>query len=461
MVASTPNDQGPALPTRRAVLRGGLGTAALAALGLPPVPDRPNPGLRPPGSRPRPDLPEGTDTVPQLEHIVVLMMENHSFDNRFGTLRRPGVDGLHLDRDGVPTASNPYPDGSVQHAFHLPTTCQLPAKPAQDWVDSHIQYNGGRNDGFVRSGSGPVAMGYWLPEDQPFYASLASVFPLADRYFASLLGQTFPNRRYLLAATSFGQVGDDLPTLTTYPPNGTIQDRLDAHGITWKTYYDLASNPTTLLFPPLFFKNPEKHVSNVEFFVDAAAGNLPNFCIVDPNYGNQSEENPQNIARGESFAARVVNAVLASPAWDRTLLVWTYDEHGGYYDHVPPPSAVRPDDIPPEVPADQLYDGFARYGFRVPCVVVSPWARRHHVSHTVYDHTSILKLVETKWNLPAMTYRDANANSLLNMLDLRHPAFAEPPRLASPLLDVDPAADACSVTGPGTIPPPGSITAPR
>ena len=156
-----------------------------------------------------------------------------------------------------------------------------------------------------------------------------------DRYFASLLGQTFPNRRYLLAATSFGQVGEDLPTLITYPPNGTIQDRLDAHGITWRTSYDLASNPTTLLFPPLFFKNPQKHVSNVDFFTDAATGNLPNFCIVDPNYDNQSEENPQNIARGEAFAARVVDAVLASPAWQRTLLVRTYDEHGGYYDHVP------------------------------------------------------------------------------------------------------------------------------
>jgi phospholipase C len=114
------------------------------------------------------------------------------------------------------------------------------------------------------------------------------------------------------------------------------------------------------------------------------------------------------------------------------------------------------------VPAGQgtAYDGFARYGFRVPCAVVSPWARPHYVSHQIYDHTSILKLVETKWNLPALTYRDANAGDMLDLLDLRRPAFAAPPPLAKPLLDTDPGALACSVSGPGVIPPPGSISPP-
>ena len=141
--------------------------------------------------------------------------------------------------------------------------------------------------------------------------------------------------------------------------------------------------------------------------------------------------------------------------------MWTYDEHGGYYDHVPPPAAIPPDNIAPEVPSGQsAYDGFGRYGFRVPFALVSPWARRHHVSHVVYDHTSILKLVETKWNLPALTYRDANAHAPLDMLDLRRPSFAEPPTLAQPLMDTDPGSLTCSVTGPGTIPPAGSVTGP-
>jgi phospholipase C len=452
-------------PSRRSLLKVGLIGGALAGTGA----WRLAPGssgrtgqahLRAPGSLPYPRLPEGTDTIPQIEHVVVMMMENHSYDNRLGMLRRPGADGFRLGRGGLPLATNPYPDGDLQHAFRMPTTCQNNA-PAQDWLNSHIQYDGGRNDGFVRSGSGPTAMGYWEAADQPFYYSLASAFPIADRYFCSVLGQTYPNRRYLISATSIGQVDDTTPALTDYPPNGTIFDRLDAHAVTWKDYYtDLA---TTELYPPLYLKNlGTKVVPIAGFYTDAAAGTLPNFSLVEPDYSTQSEEDPQNIAVGEAFAAGVINAVMAGPAWDRTLLIWTYDEHGGYYDHVPPPPAVPPDSIAPQVPAGQgtAYDGFARYGFRVPCAVVSPWARPRYVSHQVYDHTSILKLVETKWNLPALTYRDANAGDMLDLLDLRRPAFADPPRLARPLLDTDPGALACSVSGPGVIPPPGSITPP-
>jgi phospholipase C len=160
--------------SRRRVLGAGLGVAALAAA-APSPDDWSHHPPRQPGSLPHPDLPEGTDTIPQIEHIIVVMMENHSYDNRLGMLHRPGADGFRLGRHGLPRATNPYPDGRVQHAFHMPTTCQLPAQPAQDWPDSHIQYDGGRNDGFVRSGSGPVAMGYWQRADQPFYYSLVPV----------------------------------------------------------------------------------------------------------------------------------------------------------------------------------------------------------------------------------------------------------------------------------------------
>ena len=128
---------------------------------------------------------------------------------------------------------------------------------------------------------------------------------------------------------------------------------------------------------------------------------------------------------------------------------------------MPPPPALAPDDIPPDVPAgESAYNGFAQYGFRVPCAVISPWARPRYVSHRTFDHTSICALVEAKWNLPAMTYRDANANPMLDMLDLRRPAFLAPPPLAQPLLDTDPGALACNVSGPGTIPPPGSVSPP-
>ena len=334
----------PAGPSRRGLLKAGIVAGAVAGVGgWRPAPGHPghHHHLRKPNSLPNPRLPAGTDTIPQIEHIVVLMMENHSYDNRLGMLNRHGADGFHLRHDGLPTATNPYANGDLQHAFRMPTTCQLNGKPAQDWLDSHVQFNHGRNDGFVESGSGPVAMGYWQQADQPFYYSLAQVFPIADRYFCSVLGQTFPNRRYLISATSIGQVDDTVPKESDYPANGTIFDKLDAAGITWRDYY--TTLPTTLLYPELFLKNDgTKVVPIAQFFTDAAAGTLPGFCLVEPDYGNQSEENPQNIADGEQFAAEVVNAVIAGPGWGKTLLIWTYDEHGGYFDHVPPPRPSRP-----------------------------------------------------------------------------------------------------------------------
>src|SRR5947209_8088452 len=330
--------------------------------------------LRAPDSLPAPSLPAGTDTMPQVEHVVVLMLENHSFDNFLGMLGRG--DGFTLGRDGLPTASNPYPDGRIQRAFRMPSTCQLHAKPSQEWRASHVQYDGGRNDGFVRSYSGPVARGSW---------------------------------------TRGG------PAAVNHTP---IESCL----------------------------------------TDAAAGTRPSFSLLAPDYGNQSQETPQNIVVGESFLARVVHAIGSSPLWRKTLFILTYVEHGGYYDHVPPPAALAPDAIPPAVrPGESLYDGFARYGFRVPSVIVGPYAKPGHVSHTVYDHTSILAFLERKWNLPALTFRDANANDLTDFLDLSAlaagtPTFPELPPLAAS--GENARTLACLRNGPGTVPPPGSVHRP-
>jgi phospholipase C len=462
----TPDGQG---PTRRGLLMAGLAAGAAAGTGAWRESLRSRPAgtpelaatltaasIRKPGSLPYPNLPAGKDTLPLIRHIVVLMMENHSYDNKLGMLKRPGAEGFTLGKNGKPIETSPYANGKIQHAFRMPTTCQLSGQPTQEWEQCHIQYAGGKNNGFVESGSGPVAMGYWQQEDQPFYYSLASVFPIADHYHCSVLGQTYPNRRYLMAATSLGMVDDTFPL--GYPANGTLFDALDKHHITWKNYY--STTPTTLLFPQLYFDNfGTKVVPLGDFFKDAASGDLPAYCIVDPDYDTHSEENPQNIAVGEAFAAEVIGAVMSSPAWENTLLIWTYDEHGGYYDHVPPPKAIPPDDIAPAPPnGEPAYGGFDRYGFRVPCAFVSPWARSNYVSHHVFDHSSICKLVETKWNLPAMTYRDANASNMLDMLDFKKPSFLEPPPLATPLYNSSADAMICTLVGPGTIPPPGSVT---
>jgi phospholipase C len=418
-----------------------------------------SPGHRAAGQRPFPDRPEGSDTLPEIAHILVLMMENHSYDNYLGMLGRgrgehPRGDGFTIGPDGRPTAANPTPDGDIQHAFRMPTTCQLTGKPWQEWNESHTQFNGGYNDGFVRSASGPVAMGYWTRDDLPWAYSLASTFPLGDRWFGSLLGQTQPNRRYLLAATSDGMVNDVLVENLLPARHGTILERLDHHGIPWRNYYSSVP-PTTALFPRDEVDDHAKVVPIDQFFADAQSGDFPAFAIIDPDFKFSSQENPQNIVHGEVFAASIVDAALHSPAWPRILLIWTFDEGGGYYDHVPPPVAVPPDPIPPLLPAPH-HEGFARYGFRVPAVVISPWSRPNHVTSIVHDHTSILATLERKWNLPPLTHRDAAAIDLLDFLDLTQPAFLDPPQLAPP--QAGPEQTACEQNGPGEIPPAGSIT---
>ena len=411
--------------TRRTVLKGLVAGAGLALTGIDVARAAGAPAA--PGSRPYPRLPAGVDTLPQVEHIVVLMMENHSFDNYFGMLGRG--DGLTVAHDGRPRNANPGPAGAVR-SFHAASSCQAQVNISQSWDTSHQSWNAGRCDGFVNA-KGVTPMAYFDGRDIPFYYSLARTFPICDRYFSSVMAQTYPNRRFLLAATALGQVGDPFPNVVSpqTPPNGTIFEMLSAHGISWKDYFvDL---PTTGLFPSTVYSHPGQVVPVADFFVDAAAGTLPSVSLVDPESWQGSEENPQDIHTGEYYASLIINAVLDSPVWDRTVLVLTYDEHGGYYDHVAPPRAVRPDSIRPEVPASRTYgDLYSYYGFRVPTVIVSPWARRNYVSHVVHDHTSILKLIETKWNLPALTYRDANASNLLDSLDFRHRAFAEPPKLA-------------------------------
>jgi phospholipase C len=383
---------------------------------------------RHPGSLPDPSLPEGTDTLPEIDHIVVVMQENHSFDNYLGMLGRG--DGLTLDRKGRPINTNPDPTGGYVRAFHETDTSQA-GQVTQSWDASHLQYANGRNDGFIGpESSSDWSMAYYTGEEIPFYYSLARTFPVCDRYFCSVLAQTYPNRRFLLAGTAFGLIATDTSSIGGIPPNGTIFDRLDAHGISWASY---ATNVSTLLvIDDIVKKNPSRIKTIDEFHADAASGSLPSVTYVDPNILTATEENPQDLSLGEYFVSTVVDSLLNSPAWGRTLLVWTYDEHGGYYDHVPPPAAIPPDNIAP-VLTDATQPGtYDRYGFRVPTVVVSPYAKPHFVSHTVYDHTSVLKTIERKWNLPAMTYRDANANDLLDCLDFKQRAFADPPTLAAP-----------------------------
>jgi phospholipase C len=472
----------------------------------------------PPRPLPRPGLPAGTDLLPQIKHIVVLMMENHSYDNYLGMLRGRG-EGFPLGRDGEPEVVNRDADGRAVRAFHLPSTVQRRGVPSQSWHATDLQWAEGQCEGFVTSvqnvqsqaaagtsdgevdtaaEAAAMGMGYWNERDLPFYYGLARTFPLADRWFSSCLGPTFPNRRFLIAGTAHGLIDDSPYDLLDYPPAGTIFDMLTAHQIPWANYHPVtadqprwrhyARHKTKMArrrmmslgrsFPavtrgvrkdlqftadvfPLGIGRYMQHIrSTDQFFADAADGTLPAFSVVDPDFEAYSEENPQDIRKGESFAAGVINAVLNGAGWPHTLLIWVYDEHGGYYDHVPPPPAVPPDDVAgrsaigkggplqglfqPVFPRlvqrkenlDRGSHCYDRYGFRVPAVIVSPYARPDYVSSVLFDHTSVLRLVEEKWNLPALTARDAAANTPLDALDLSNPpAFLKPPSLPEPSLE--------------------------
>jgi phospholipase C len=428
--------------TRRSLLGAAAGGAALLATrGLPawarPVARAAR--LRQPSSLPFPAHPAGTPSMPQIEHIVVLIMENHSFDNLLGMVPHevPGrrfVDGLRLVH-GRPANFNLDTSGNKVVASHGSSPCQLSGDPTQTWNASHEAYDNGLNDGFVKA-SGPVAMRFWDQRDLPFTYSLARYFPLGERYFCSVLGQTFPNRSYFFAGTSSGTIND---TIAPAPPaNGTIFDRLDAHHIDWAVYYDpdRGSYPSLELVPGTDTPARASRIRTFDRFqADVAAGKLPQFTFLDPDYETTSEENPQDIQVGERYIAQVVQTLMHAKTWKQTVLFITYDEHGGYYDHVAPPPAIAPDSIPPMRTDTDVPGSFDRYGFRVPLLVISPWARAGYVSRITQDHTSIAAFIERKWNLPAMTFRDANAHPMTDYFDFRRPAFEAPPKLvAAPAL---------------------------
>ncbi len=255
--------------------------------------------------------------------------------------------------------------------------------------------------------------------------------------------------------------GNIVPNATLgAPANGTIVQRMSNAAITWADYNaSFPTGATMELYPDNDAAYSETNAKPIsQFFSDAKAGTLPQFSLLDPDFGTQSQENPRNIAVGEGFLGQTIDALRASPQWRKTLFILTYDEHGGYYDHVPPPVALAPDAVPPTVqPGESTYDGFARYGFRVPSIVVGPYVKRNYVSSVVYDHTSILAFLERKWNLQAMTYRDANANDLTDFIDMRalkagQPTFPELPALVP--AGNDAARLACSKTGPRKVPAP-------
>jgi phospholipase C len=278
-------------------------------------------------------------------------------------------------------------------------------------------WNSGAMDGFYRESeiqnpaTASNALGFYEPEDLPFYSWLYGAFASSDRFFCSVLGPTAPNRKYLMTATSNGlrDKGDPL-----VGAQRSIFDALDAAGTAYRMY-----NPETYDVPSA----PPSVVRDLPaFFADLAGGTLPKISFVNALF-ESSEHPPLDSIAGEKLVHDVVVALATSPAWATTALVITYDEAGGFFDHVPPPSACPPDALPANAAFDRL-------GFRVPFVIVSAWARRAFVSHRDHSHTSITRLVELLAGVPALTNRDANSDALLDLFDFAS-APSPPPDVSS------------------------------
>jgi phospholipase C len=342
-----------------------------------------------------------------LDHIVMVVMENRSFDHMLGWL--PGANGKQAGLTYVDANGAAHPTFPLAPDFQ---GCSY-RDPDHSYDGARVEWNNGKCDGWLRAND-LWSIGYYRKQDLAFFGRAAPAFTACDNFFASIMGPTFPNRIYSLSG-----VTDRLSNTTVRIELPTIFDRLAAKRISSGYYYGNFS------FMLLYQTHPDIQHKHATFFRQAKTGKLPAFSYIDPNWtfhdsgpSSGSEGNDDHphadIRAGEYFLSQVYNAVVSSPAWPRTLLIVTFDEWGGFYDHVSPPAA---NDVKPE---------FEQRGFRIPCLLISPFARRGHVVHAVYDHTSLLKLLEWRFGLAPLSQRDAQAANLASALDFSKRRLAAP-----------------------------------
>jgi phospholipase C len=389
--------------------------------------------------------------IGKINHVVVLMLENRSFDSLFGMLypKSPDFDGL----DG--SEANLDPSGVAVKVWAKPGTDKVTMSipdpdPGELWVDMNQQIFGTQTlpsplpaatmSGFVRNYAGlaqpngpayPGAnvMHYFLPEQVPVLSKLARQFAVSDRWHASAPCQTWPNRFFAHTGTANGYENNS-PTHFPYDME-TIFNRLSDHGVPWKIYFH--DMPQTLTLSRLW-SHLDRFVLYPEFRHDAQHGTLPAYSFIEPRYfadlALPNDMHPPHIVTlGEQLVADVYNALRSGPKWNETLLIITFDEHGGCYDHVVPPPAVPPGTTPTSP------FNFDRYGVRVPAVLVSPYIRQGTVLRppgaTPFDHTSIIHTLRERFSLgPALSARDAAAPLLDDALSLATPDNPGPPNLA-------------------------------
>ncbi len=406
--------------TRRRLLGYGAGIAAttFASAFLPP-------NLR----RALAEPPPTSASFKDIKHVVMLMQENRSFDHYFGTLS--GVrgfndpDALKLDT-GKSVFYQPdalSPDGYLL-PFHLDTTSsnaqKLPST-SHTWKTQHASWNGGKMDNWIPAHrkadkqNGPYVMGHFTRADIPFHFALAEAFTICDDYYCSVMGPTYPNRLYWMTGINHPPGSIEGAMINNHPPGygikwKTYPERLEEAGISWKVYHNETKKETsegqmdTMNYgfnvlacfqqynnatpdSPLF-KKAMTPSSDDQFRQDALNDNLPAVSWIYPP-GFASEHPDHMPAAGAAFVASIVDAIAANPkVWAKTVFILNYDENDGLFDHVPPP-------VPPPGTTDEFLDGLPiGGGFRVPCIIVSPWTAGGWVSSQPFDHTSVLQFLE-------------------------------------------------------------------
>ena len=424
----------------------------------------------------------------KIDHFVVLMLENRSFDNMLGWLMHSdrgsqkvnGVAGKELS-NLIPTYANPpkgvkfvpvgkelkmtnpnpdpgeeYPRVNTQlyghilpkanrftpfnaKPYNLPPNKKLPkAAPMSGFVEDYINNFSAIRGRMPTYAEYSVVMNCFTEESVPVLSTLAKEYAVFDAWFSSVPSHTLCNRSFMHAATSHGYVINspfyhwllqDAPTIFN-----RISDKQDPH-ITWRVYYDKLDvvSLTGLQNPALWRYSASNFRYMEDFISDAKNGTLPSYSFIDPRlFIDHNDQHPplgekmletSSVLAGELLIAQVYNAVRTGAKWDNTLLIITFDEHGGCYDHVPPPAAIPPD---PKAPKCQMDFRFDRLGVRVPTVMISPYIKKGTVISDVHDHTSILKMISDRWNLEPLTERDKQANGFSKVLNLKSPRTDHP-----------------------------------
>ncbi|WP_232463392.1 phospholipase C [Tumebacillus avium] len=413
----------------------------------------------------------------KIEHIVVLMLENRSFDNLAGWLydkknppprgqRFEGLAGKHFSNGipaGVPGAERKQvPAGRGSHDLHPDPD------PGEPYEHVMVQLYGEQAfaeklperapmNGFVRDyinvlkeQSRPVRydtykiiMDNFTPRQVPVLSALAREYAICDQWFCAVPSQTWTNRSFFHAATSSG-LTDNAPYVNWVGNDGdTIFDRIaerGEQGLDWKVYYDAHNQlPLTLLihFPRLLKDWRTNFATLDQFYRDAAEGHLPSYSFLEPQFlnyngGRNDQHPPYSVAEGERLIRDVYQAVRYGKGWEQTLLVITYDEHGGCADHVPPPKAAPPDG---HAPQGQHGFRFDRLGVRVPTLLISPYiepgtvfrARDENGNEVPLDHCSVIKTITNRWGLEPLTGRDRAAHDISGVLTRKTPRTDDPP----------------------------------